>query len=209
LGFWFDRKLKGVVHAHERSAGAMKVAGHVRGLSRMVKGPPESLRKAVDSIVTPMVTYAAESWYKGPGQRQGSLEDEVNNVMVMAARAVAPAYCTAPKYAVLRDACLPSGRVALETARLRHAFRLKTADEGHLLVKRQVPELWGRGPNRGRPRPPRTRLQKAAALLPDFPRPLLLLPHFSEGSTEDPTGGRTKEEAAEEHRRMPYARWLT
>lgn len=205
LGYWFDGKLSGACHVNERVAAASRVANHVRGLARVKYGPPaQSLRKAVDAIVVPMLTYAAESWYKGPHMGQGCLEKRVEVPLTIAAKAVVPSWRTTPHHAVLRDAGLPSARVALEATRLRFAYRLKAADETHPLVSRQQAQVYMRGPRAGQPRTPVTRLQRAAQESTSFPRPHLARPRYTPGSMEDPTGGLEKKEAAALH-----GQWLS
>lgn len=179
----------------------MKVAHHCKRLGRLTRGPPPTaLRQALLVIVVPMVTYVAESWYKGTGKKvQDFLVRKTNHVLTVAARAVATSYCTTPDTAVLRDASFPSGEVALEHHRLRCAFKVQTNDKDHPLTARLLPELYRSGPRAGQPRAPRTRLQTAALEFPSFPRPLLQRPRFTPGSNVDPTRGFDKKTAVVMH----------
>ncbi|RAL68669.1 hypothetical protein DID88_007378 [Monilinia fructigena] len=152
LGVWIDRKLSFKRHVAERSTKALKVARHIKGLAGVRFGPPAaSLRKAVVTCVQSSLLYGSEVWYGGrrkpsashgynrnrlASTRLGPLIEKTNKVMVLAARGVLPAWRTAPKASVLRDAGLPSGSTALEHARIRFALRLRTLDAAHPLVRR-------------------------------------------------------------------------
>lgn len=168
---------------------------------RLTRGPPPTaLRQALLAVAVPMVTYVAESWYKGTGKKgQDSLVRKTNAVLAVAARAVAPSYCTAPNTAALRDARFPSGEVALEHHCLRCAFKLQANDKDHPLTARLAPELYKNGLRAGQPRAPRTRLHTAALESPSLPRPLLQRPRFTPGSNVDPTRGLDRKAAVVAH----------
>ncbi|KAI7908586.1 reverse transcriptase [Pyricularia oryzae] len=107
------------------------------------------------------------------------------------ARAILPAYKTTPSSTVLRDAGLPSARVALAHTRLKYGARLRLADKGHPLVSRLRETPRARNPGQ-----PATTLQMAAQLLPRIRRLELRAPRNAPDSPTDPTGGVPKEEAA-------------
>ena len=128
LGYWFDRRNSGRRHVNERAAKALYVASHIRSLGGVKYGAPAaSLWKAAVTCVLSSATYAAEAWYN-PAKRQRGLLRQLQRPITKAARAVLPAWRTAPTATVLRDAGLPSAKVAAQQTRLRFAFRLKTAD---------------------------------------------------------------------------------
>ncbi|RAL63708.1 hypothetical protein DID88_003355 [Monilinia fructigena] len=205
LGVWIDRKLSFKRHVSERASKALKVARHVKGLAGVKFSPPAaSLRKAVITCVQSSLLYGSEIWYGGRlkssaaagynrnqlvSTKLGPLIDKVNEIIVLAARGVLPAWRIAPIVSVLRDAGLPSGGTALEHARIRFALRLRTLDAAHPLVRwlKAPPLLWQRA----------IKLRCVDALIPRAPRPILTQSHFLPGYRTDPTEGRTKEAAAE------------
>ena len=69
-------------------------------------------------------------------------------------------------------------------------------DEGYPLAKRAEPSKIARGPGAGNTRPPRTKVQIAARLLPEIRRPVLVSPTYPPGSRQDPTERLPKEQAA-------------
>jgi ribonuclease HI len=204
LGVWFDRKLSFKRHITERAAKARKVANHIRGLARIKDGPPAAvLRKAVVTCVLPSILYGTEAWYAGryrPSRAGGFLKnkmvsagngwhiDIVDKVLAQAARGVLPIWRTTLLVTLYRDAGLPSGPVALEQAKARFAFRLRIVDPQHPLAKRAESVCIDQRH--------RTRVQRLGQLIPAAPRPQLAPPYFSPGSRENPTTGKTKEEAA-------------
>lgn len=149
LGYWFDRQRKGWRHVDERTAAAMVVANHIRRLGAIKKGPPPyALRKAVLAIVTPMVTYATNGWYRGVDQQQTGLLHKLNKPLTYTARGILPGYKTTLHTVLLMDAGLPSAEVAMEHERMRLAYRLKLLDTTHPLVQHleDRPKLQG-GPH--------------------------------------------------------------
>jgi len=208
LGMWFDRKLTFKRHIAQRAAKARKVAFHIRGLAKTIRGPPaHALRKAVITCVLPSALYGAEAWYGGRtkttrGNRQVSTRvgwhlDSVERTITLAARGVLPVWKTTPNVTLLRDAGLPSAEAALEEAKLRFALRLQTIDEQHPLIRRMTPPMIDRGRGRGTRQIAKTKVERAAALLPSIPRPKLRPPHFSPGCRTNPTLGLDKKKAAE------------
>ncbi|RAL60100.1 hypothetical protein DID88_000725 [Monilinia fructigena] len=152
LGVFFDRRLSFLQHVKTRTAKAMKVASHIRSIARTIHGPPaSSLRKAVITCVLPVALFGTEVWYAGKhkpglGQSDPSISAGIkghlrciNRVINTAARGAIPVYKTTPIAALIKEAGLPSGIVALEHAKLRFALRLKTIDNQHLLVNRLKP----------------------------------------------------------------------
>ncbi|TGO45297.1 hypothetical protein BCON_0404g00010 [Botryotinia convoluta] len=121
----------------------------------------------------------------------------LDRVINTAARGAIPVYKTTPITALIKEAGLPSGIVALEHAKLRFVLRLKTIDNQHLLVSRLKLVIRERGCGAGTARGPLTRIQQLGLLIPETQRPKLLCPHFSTGCRTDPTEGLTKEEAAQ------------
>lgn len=191
LGFWFSRRLDGRRHVAERAAKAMAVAAHLKSFGAVRYGPPAAaLRKAAVACVGSSATYAAEAWYN-PAHKQRGLLKALNKPLVLAARAILPAYKTTPSSTVLRDAGLPSARVALAYTRLKYGARLRLADKGHPLVSRlrETPRARNSGHSA-------TTLQTAAQLLPRIRRLELRAPRNAPDSRTDPTGGVPKEEAA-------------
>jgi hypothetical protein len=80
---------------------------------------------------------------------QGQQIQDIQRVIVTAARGVLPVWKTTPIPTILRDAGLPAAKVALDAARLRLAYRLATVDRQHPLHFRQYRELANRGPLTG------------------------------------------------------------
>ncbi|EDO03066.1 hypothetical protein SS1G_05545 [Sclerotinia sclerotiorum 1980 UF-70] len=141
LGVYFDRRLSFLQHVKERTTKAMKVSAHIRSIARTVHGPPASyLRKAVIACVLPVALYGTEVWYAGmtkPGLGQHGPDRSmdmkahlklIDKVINTAARGTIPVYKTTPIVALIKEAGLPSGWVALEKAKLRFALRLQTVD---------------------------------------------------------------------------------
>jgi ribonuclease HI len=212
LGVWFDRKLTFQRHVTERSAIARKVAHHVRGLANTAHGPPPSaLKKAVTTCILPALLYGAEAWYegrrknagvggrtaRGVSTRVGWHLATVNKVIVTAARAVLPAWRTTPTAILLREAGLPSATVALEEVRLRFALHIQTTDKLHPLTDRTKIRRITRGKKVGESLQARSKVQRAYQILHEnVPRTILVAPHYSPGSRQDPTRGVTKKDAA-------------
>jgi len=62
LGFWFDRKNTGRRHVEEKSAKALAVANHLRGLAGVKYGPlAAALRKVAIAYVLSVGSYAAKA----------------------------------------------------------------------------------------------------------------------------------------------------
>lgn len=216
LGVWFDRKFTFQQHISTLAGKAGRVVRHIRNLANTEFGPPaESLRKAVVACILPAVTYGAETWYAGKtklptnnaqakgkevGTRQNFHITEVDRVLNGAIRAILPIWRTTPKDTIYRDAGLPTAEIALDKIRNRLAFRLRAVDERHPLIGRLAPKPVTRGRNTGGLIRARTRMQRAADLLPPFPRPKLLMQQYAPGSRESPTGGQSKEDAAKAFR---------
>ena len=218
LGVWFDRRLTFKRHIQERCARAEKVARHLRNLANTKNGPPaHALRKAVTTVVIPTALYAAETWYAGrkiPARnraqrargatvsaRVGWHVETVQRAINTAARAALPVWRTTPNRTLCRDAGIPSADIALEEARLRFAFRLRTLDRDHLLVARMEAPILRTGRGAGTRSRIRTRLQTAAQEFPTFDRPVLTPQRFTPGSRADPTEGRSKEAATKDFER--------
>ena len=164
----------------------MALAQHIRSLANCKYGPPASgLRKAVITCVVPTALYGMEAWYCGrrkpdpkasrPLEREvdarvGWHVDVVHRALTQAARAVLPVWKTTPTNTIFRDAGLPTAQAALDEALWRFSYRLHTVDEGHPLARRTEPSKIARGPGAGGTRPPRTKVQIAARLLPAIAR---------------------------------------
>ena len=130
------------------------------------------------------------------GAKVGWHIDAVHRALTLAARAVLPIWKTTPINTIFRDAGLPTAQAALDEALWRFSYRLHTVDEGHPLAKRAEPSKIARGPGAGNTRPPRTKVQIAARLLPEIRRPVLVSPTYPPGSRQDPTERLPKEQAA-------------
>jgi hypothetical protein len=175
LGVWFDRKLNFKRHVTERTGKARKISHHIRGLARIVDGPPaSSLRKAVTSCVLPSVLYGTEAWYAGRTKslyshsgignrtvstRNGWHVDAIDKTLALAARGVLPVWRTTLTITLFRDSGLPSAMAALEEAKLRFTVRLQTVDDQHPLVKRITPPMITRGRGAGSRQRPKTKIQ--------------------------------------------------
>lgn len=219
LGVWFDRKLSFKQHVHKGAAAAQRVANHIRGLANTVHGPPpKALRKAVISCIIPVMTYAAEAWFPGTSKPATNLSQAagrnvstnvnghlaaMDRVLKAALRAVLPVWKTTPVKTLYRDAGIPTAEIALEKCRLRQAHRLKAVDDNHPLVPRILPIKILKGRGTGGFQRPKTKLQLALKLLPDFPRPKLVIPRFAPGSTAR-VANNSKNEAAK-----AFERWVT
>ncbi|KAK4170698.1 hypothetical protein QBC36DRAFT_200885, partial [Triangularia setosa] len=60
LGFFLDPKLNFKTHADRWATKAMRVAGHLRGLNKVIRGtPPRATAEAVRAVVVPTATYGA------------------------------------------------------------------------------------------------------------------------------------------------------
>lgn len=200
LGYWFDRRNSGRRHIDERAKKALGVANHIRSLGGIKYGPPAAaLRKAAVTCVLSSATYAAEAWYN-PAKRQSGMLKQLERPLLKVARAILPAWRTAPSAAVLRDAGIPSAEVAAQQARLRFALRLKTVDRFHPLYRRQFRRVLERGRTAGQLAPRSSNLLQACTLLPDTHEIKLIPPRYTPGSRLDPTGGKSKKDAAKEFR---------
>ncbi|KAJ2900039.1 RNA-directed DNA polymerase from transposon X-element [Zalerion maritima] len=212
LGVWFDRKLKFNHHVTKRTTQASIVAHHIRSLANTRRGPPPAaLRKAVITCILPILTYGAEAWYAGTiktrkilhknksrdvSTKQEHLIGEVAKVLNGAIRAVLPVWKTTPNETLYRDSGIPTEKIALEQARLRFGHRLLAVDKEHPLASRASRRPLPRGRGYGDLQPARTRLQRAAELLPEFPRPAFM-PKQYPPDRGPPTGNKSKKEAAE------------
>lgn len=206
LGVYFDKKLRFKRHVQERVQSARKVAGHIRSLARTSSGPPaSSLRKAVVTCVLSSALYGAEAWYAGKyklatagprgevvSARIGDHIDLIQSVITLAARGVLPVWKTAPMPTLMRDSGLPAAEVALEDLRARFGFRIQTVDNQHPLANRSTVQRM-----RTNARPRLTKVQGAAELITEVPRPAVRLPHYGHGCREDPTLGIDKKTAAQ------------
>ena len=90
---------------------------------------------------------------------------------------------------------MPPVEQLLDSARVRHAIRLRTLDKHHPLVHRSTT---ARTTNGATARP--TILQSAITLVQEFPRPVLQPAHYSGTSHETPAMGLSKDKAAEDFR---------
>ncbi|RAL60025.1 hypothetical protein DID88_000651 [Monilinia fructigena] len=190
LGVFFDRRLSFLQHvknthseSHESSLTHQVDRSHYTWAASFLS------KKSSDHLRPPSSTI-----------RHGSIKGHlrcINRVINTAARGAIPVYKTTPIAALIKEAGLPSGIVALEHAKLRFALRLKTIDNQHLLVNRLKPVIRKRGRGAGSTRGPLTRIQRLGLLIPETQRSKLLRPHFSIGCRTDPTEGLTKEEAAQ------------
>lgn len=215
LGVWFDRKLTFRCHVMKRTTQANIAANHIRSLANMQRGPPAAtLRNAVMTCVLPILTYGSEAWYAGAtktrthqGQglshevssRQEHLVDEIAKVLNGAIRTVLPVWRTTPNETLYRDSGIPTAKVALEQARLRFAHRILAVDKEHPLAPRAARRPFPYGRGYGGLQPARTRLQKAAELLPEFPRPTYQPKRYLP-NPGPPTGNTTKSQAADAFR---------
>ncbi|ODA75784.1 hypothetical protein RJ55_08684 [Drechmeria coniospora] len=183
----------------------------MRNLANTRHGPPPSaLRKAVLTCVLPVLTYGSEAWYAGMmkprtntktyqanegSTRQHGLLNEIGRVLNGAIRTVLPAWRTTPTPTLYRDAGLPTAQVALDKARLNFSIRLRAVDQDHPLVRRISRRRIHRGKRYGGLQQPRTRLQHAAALLPDFTRPVFTRNEANQAPNGSPTYGSKADEA--------------
>ncbi|PWI64413.1 hypothetical protein PCL_10481 [Purpureocillium lilacinum] len=190
LGIWFDSKLNFREHVSKRITQANKVVRHLRNLANTRHGPPPSaLRKAVLTCVLSVLTYGSEAWYPGMTRsrtntktyqtnevstRQHGLVNEIGRVLIGAIRTVLPVWRTTPTSTLYRDAGLPTAQVALDKACMKFSIRLRAVYHDHPFVRRISRRKVRGGKRYGDLRQPRTRLQHAALLLPDFPRPVFI-----------------------------------
>ncbi|KAF4417974.1 RNA-directed DNA polymerase from transposon X-element [Fusarium acutatum] len=166
---------------------------------------------AVTTCVLPVLTYGAEAWYAGSTKsrkiaslaktetvptRQEHLLDEISKVLDGAIRAVLPVWQTTPKETLYRDSGVPTAKIALEQSRYRFGHRLRAVDKEHPLARRAARRPFPPGRRFGELQPARTRLQLAAELIPEFPRPCYIprqhLPNYG-----PPTGNKSKKEVAQ------------
>jgi hypothetical protein len=212
LGVWFARKLNFSHHVKKRTTQASIIVRHIRNLANTRRGPyAASLRKAVTTCVLSVLTYGAEAWYAGMAKsrkiasqtkteavptRQEYLLDEISRVLNRAIRAVLPVWQTTPKETLYRDSGIPTARVALEQSRYRFGHRLRAVDKEHPLARQAARRPFPPGRRYGELQPARTRLQLAAELIPEFPRPRYI-PRQYLPDRGPSTGGKSKREAAE------------
>ncbi|KAG6997116.1 putative RNA-directed DNA polymerase from transposon BS [Fusarium oxysporum f. sp. conglutinans] len=209
---WFDRKLIFSHHVKKRTTQASVVVHHIRNLANTRRGSSAaSLQKAVTTCVLPVLTYGAEAWYAGSTKsrkiaslaktetvptRQEHLLDEISRVLGGAIWAVLPIRQTTPKETLYRDSGISTARVALEQSRYRFGHRLRAVDTEHPLARRAARRPYPPGRRYGELQPARTRLQLAAELIPEFPRPHYT-PRQYLPNRGPPTGNKSKKEAAE------------
>jgi hypothetical protein len=120
----------------------------------------------------------------------------IDRTLILAARAVLPAWKTTPSAVLLREAGLPSATVALEEAKLRFATHLQTTDISHPLTHRMQLESIGRGRRASEQQMPKSKVQRLGRTLPAVLRPTLTAPHYSKDCRTDPTEGQAKKQAA-------------
>jgi len=209
LGVWLDPKLSFKRHVAEKAAAARRVANHIRGLSKVHSGaPPAAITKAMKAVVIPKALFASEVWYPGRTrssfvrkggqfrQVQTGLQHSISLIQKAinhALRGCLPVWKTTPLPALYREASVPPVEQLLDSARVRHAIRLRKLDKHHPLVHRST---MTRTTNGAIARP--TILQSAVTLVQEFPRPVLEPPHYSGTSHEAPTLGLSKDKAAED-----------
>ncbi|KAK2752250.1 reverse transcriptase [Colletotrichum kahawae] len=161
LGVWFDKKLTFRHHVDTKVATAKKVAHFLRHLSNTKGGlPAAAALQAAIACVLLTALYGAETWYAGlkrPARnssttatsssannqaatvstRQKGLVKRVEKVMTAAARAILPVWKTTPTSTLLRDAGLPTAKVALEGTRLQRTAALLPRCPRPLLLQPQ------------------------------------------------------------------------
>lgn len=151
LGVLFDRKLTFKYHVKTQAAKAVKVSKALSSLGNTVRGvPPKLLRQATVACVLPVAYYAAETWWPGrtrPGpkrpitNRVDGLICALTRVVLTAARAILPVYCTTPTAVLLRESGLPPPEIALNTQVLAATVRLRRLDPLHPLYSRATAVL--------------------------------------------------------------------
>jgi hypothetical protein len=204
LGVWFDRKLSFRRHVDTRIATAQRVARHLRSLANTSHGfPAAALRKAVTTCVLPSLLYGTEAWYEGRTKDPGTVQNAgdrvstcvgwhvaaIDRTLILAARAVLPAWKTTPSAVLLREAGLPSATVALEEAKLRFATHLQTTDISHPLTHRTQPQRMGRGRRAAEQQMLKSKVQRLGRTLLAVLRPTITAPHYSKDCRADPTEG--------------------
>lgn len=166
------------------------MASHLRSLANTQRSPPAgSLRKAALTCVLPSLLYGAEVWYEGSSKirrtasrnleqviatRQEHLLDEVESVINTTNRAILPVWRIAPNLTLYKEAGIPTAKIALDKIQLRFGQRLRTVNQDHPLTHRVARRPFPRGRGYGGLQPARTRIQRAARLLPRTPRPKIL-----------------------------------
>ncbi len=164
LGVFFDSQLRFKDHARRLASKALTVAEAMKSLGNTVRGmAPHLIRQAVIACVYSVATFAAETWWQGPDKRGGQgLAQPLDKAFKTAARAIVPAYKTAPITALFREAGLNRASIHLEGIRRRAAVRLFRLDPEHPLAQRAFQPQ----PRPNRPTKLTTRLTRLAALAP-------------------------------------------
>jgi ribonuclease HI len=218
LGIWFDRKLKFTEHVRQRVKSTRKVTAHIHSLANTQRGPPAAaLRKAIKTVVIPCLTYGAEAWYEGRSKtrrntgtaleptiktQQEHLLDEMAYVLQPALKAILPVWRTTPTALLYKEAAIPTIRVILDGIQRRLGQRLRSVDQEHPLVSRIARRPFPPGRGYGGLQPLRTRIQRAARLLPAFPRPQLL------PKRHRPTPSTLANKGTKEDTAKAFKRWL-
>lgn len=190
LGVWFDSRLRFTEHVKNGAAQARSLIQHLRSLANTRRGPSSrALRKVIHTCVRPILTYGAEAWYEGRTKtrkiacrqfhmevatRQEAHIYEIDRVLWEAIRAVLPVWKTTPIATLYRDTGVPMARIALEAAFYRFGQRLQSMDSDQMLTARIALRPYPLGRGYGSLQLARSRLQRAARLLPDIPRPYYL-----------------------------------
>lgn len=184
LGVILDRTLSFRKHVETWTVKARKVAGLLRHLCNTRHGPPPAMvRQAMIACIQPVLMFGAEVWFPGTeitnekmetkSTRVGYLVDRIQEVLVIAMRAILPVWRTTPNAALYRESGILPADQMLEAVRMRAALRMQSLDHFHPLAKRSEGEILGQHGGRSR-KPVTTRLIRTGKLLYRAPRPPLM-----------------------------------
>ena len=159
LGVCFDSRLTFLNHAEKMAAKGRLAATGLHMLTKTTRGvEAEVIRRAVNSCMLPILTYAAPAWWpsktrinkaghtiRNGVERHCKKLDLAQNI---ALRAILPVWRTTPVAILQLEAGIPPIHHTLNHLCLLASFRLHRLEPKHSLRLRAKDKIHGRGPTR-------------------------------------------------------------
>ncbi|ESZ96630.1 hypothetical protein SBOR_2997 [Sclerotinia borealis F-4128] len=175
----------------ECAGKARAVAKHIRGLVKVMQGPPVyAMRKAVTICVLPSLLYGTEAC-----AHLGWHVTQIKKILTVATQRIIPAWKTTPVTALYHETGLPSAMAALKEAKLRFALRLQSINTIHLFTKRIESSIIVKRRDTGSRQRAKTKVQQFGLLIPPIPRSILESLWYTTDYRIDPMEGTDKKTA--------------